>query len=128
VSHCHGNADDKGSTLGAYSTDELRAMKKDLAQSVKDVRAHFPIWQDKERLLVRIGGCYTDTCAPAISINGIPQISLGKDEAGHLSLDVRGLTFELRNRYDELLARMEDNWFTGLSSEYPRHDRDSENH
>jgi hypothetical protein len=104
---CHGNADDAGGRLGAYTPDELRAMKRGLIHVVKDVRARFPTWQGKECLLVRIGGCYTDTSGPAISINGIPQISLGRDDAGLLNL-----TFELRNRHGALLGKMEDNWFT----------------
>jgi len=39
--------------------------------------------------------------------NEIPQITLGKNEAGILSL-----SFELRDKNDNILAKMEDNWFT----------------
>lgn len=71
------------------------------------MKAHFPTWQDKENLLVRLGGCYTDTLNPIISVNHIPQITLGKNTEGLLSL-----SFELRNKCDSVLLKMEDNWLT----------------
>ena len=77
------------------------------SRSSEDVKGHFPTWQNKKNVLVRVGGCYTDTSAPVILVNGIPQITLAKNEAGLLSL-----TFELRNKQDDVLAKMEDNWFT----------------
>jgi hypothetical protein len=103
---CHADADEKGESAGAYSKEELRALKRTYRSS-EDVKGHFPSWQDKEQLLVRVGGVYCDTLSPAISINGIPQIRVGKNEAGLLSL-----SFELRNRHDDVLVKMEDNWFT----------------
>jgi hypothetical protein len=107
---CHPDADKKGDHAGAYSMEELRAMKM-TNRSSEDVKGHFPTWQDKKSLLVRVGGCYADTSAPVISVNEIPQIALGKNEAGLLSL-----SFELRNTKNDVLVRMEDNWFTA----YPR--------
>jgi hypothetical protein len=103
---CHTDADEKGKNAGAYSIAELRAMKRS-KHSSEDVRGHFPSWQDKEKLLVRVGGCYADTSAPIISVNEIPQIRIEKNKAGLLSL-----SFELRNKNDKVLVRMEDNWFT----------------
>jgi hypothetical protein len=103
---CHGDADEKGDRAGAYSKEELRAMKKS-NRSSEDVKGHFPTWQDKKSLLVRVGGCYTDTSAPVILINDIPQIALGKNESGLLSL-----SFELRNKVGDVLVKIEDNWFT----------------
>jgi hypothetical protein len=102
---CHADADEKGTSPGAYSKEDLRALKK-APRSSDDVRGHFPTWQDKKSLLVRVGGVYTDAAVP-ILVNEIPQIRLGKSAAGLLSL-----TFELRNRDDEILVKMEDNWFT----------------
>jgi len=102
---CHGNADS-----GMYSAEELRALKRG-TQSRADVKSHIPTWEDKERLLVRMGGCYTDTSGPVISVNGIPQINVGKDDAGSLKL-----SFELRNERDELVAKMHDNDFTAHPS------------
>jgi hypothetical protein len=103
---CHADADEKGESAGAYSIEELRAMK-DSKRSSEDVKGLFPTWQDKERLLVRVGGCYTDTFKPIISVNEIPQITLGKNAGGLLSL-----SFELRNKDDVVLLKMEDNWLT----------------
>ena len=40
-------------------------------------------------------------------MNEIPQITLRKNEGGLLSL-----SFELRNKNDDVLVKMEDNWFT----------------
>jgi hypothetical protein len=111
---CHADADEKGRRPGAYSIEELRVMKK-TDRSFDDINGHFPAWQNKKRLLVRVGGCYTDTAAPVISINGLPQITIGQDAVGLLSL-----TFELRNKQDDILVRMEDNWFTA----YPRNVHD----
>jgi hypothetical protein len=107
---CHGSADRSRSHAGSYSDDELRALKKS-SRSSADVIANFPTWQDKESLLVRVGGFYTDTSAPVISINEIPQIALSKNAEGLLSL-----TFELRNKNDDVVVKMEDNWFTALPS------------
>lgn len=103
---CHADADEKRGRPGAYSKEELRAMKTSNC-SVDDVAGGFRAWQDKESLLVRVGGCYTDTSAPVILINDVPQISVSKNEAGLLSL-----SFELRNQNDDVLVKMEDNWFT----------------
>jgi hypothetical protein len=103
---CHGNADAKGSQPGAYSIPELRAMKHS-AQSIDTVRAHMPTWQNKEHLLVRIGGCYTDTSGPIISINGVAQLRVKRAEN-----DLLLLSFELRNANDEVIVSMEDNVFT----------------
>src|SRR5450432_802629 len=47
---CHDDADEKGNRAGAYSKEELRAMKK-AGRKSDDVKGHFPTWQDKERLL-----------------------------------------------------------------------------
>lgn len=102
----HDDADEKGENAGAYSIDGLRRLKNS-RRSAEDVKAHFPTWQDKESLLVRLGGCYTDTLTPIISINEVPQITLGKNAEGLLTL-----SFELRNKDDGVLLRMEDNWLT----------------
>jgi hypothetical protein len=101
---CHGEADEKTGRAGNYSPDELRAMKK-ADYSSRDVKGSFISWQ-KENLLVRVGGCYTDTSAPVICVNGIPQITLSKNGAGLLSL-----SFQLRNQQNETLVEMQDNWF-----------------
>jgi hypothetical protein len=107
---CHADADKKGESAGAYSKGELRALKES-NRSNQDVKGYFPTWQDKESLLVRVGGCYTDTSAPVILINDIPQITVGKNEAGILSL-----SFELRNKNDDILVKMEENWFDAYPS------------
>jgi hypothetical protein len=111
---CHGDADEKGESPGAYSKEELRALKVS-PRSADDVKAHFPTWQDKRRLLIRIGGCYTEDGPPILSINGIPQITIGKNEAGLLSLSLT-----LRNQVDEVLVSIDDNWFTA----YPKNIHD----
>jgi hypothetical protein len=104
--YCHPDADAKNAKgAGAYSLDELRAMKNK-SYSSEDVQGHFPSWQ-KKSLLIRIGGCYTDTSGPVISVNEIPQIILGKNEA-----DLLSVSFELRQKNDDVLVKMEDNWFT----------------
>lgn len=103
---CHADADEKGERAGAYSKDELRSMKKS-QRSSEEVKGHFPAWEQKKRLLVRMGGCYADTHSPLFSVNEVPQIVVGKNEAGLLSL-----SFELRNREDQVLLRMEENWLT----------------
>lgn len=103
---CHADADEKGGSAGAYSKDELRAMKES-SHSSEDVKGRFPAWEQKKSLLVRMGGCYADTHSPLFSINGIPQIVIGKNEAGLLNL-----SFTLRNRQDQVLLRMEENWLT----------------
>ncbi len=50
---------------------------------------------------------YTDTLSPFVSVNGIPQINLGRNPAGLLTL-----SFQLRNADDGVLVEMIDNWFT----------------
>ena len=107
---CHADADEKGGRAGVYSKDELRAMKKS-KRSSEDVKEHFPAWEQKKSLLVRMGGCYANTHSPLFSINQIPQIVVGKNETGLLSL-----SFELRNRQDQVLVRMEQNWLTAYPS------------
>jgi hypothetical protein len=76
-------------------------------QSIDTVRAHMPTWQHKEHLLVRIGGCYTDTSGPILSVNRVAQLWVKRDEN-----DLLLLSFELRNANDEVVVSMEDNFFT----------------
>jgi hypothetical protein len=115
---CHADADEKGERAGAYSKDELRSMKKS-KRSSEDVKGHFPAWEQKKSLLVRMGGCYADTDSRLFSVNEIPQIVVARNEVGLLSL-----SFELRNRQDQVDGR---ELAHGLSSKRPRHDRDAEN-
>jgi hypothetical protein len=103
---CHADADEKGKHAGTYTKEQLRAMKN-TPRSTDDVKGHFPALGNKESLLVRIGGCYAGTGSSLVSINGIPQITVNKNEAGILSL-----SFELRNIRDEISLQMEDNWLT----------------
>ncbi|KKM71059.1 hypothetical protein LCGC14_1434450 [marine sediment metagenome] len=103
---CHADADEKGDTAGAYSKSELRAMKES-HRSTDDVKGHFPAWEDKKSLLVRMGGCYADIHSPLFSINEVPQIVVGKNDAGILTL-----SFELRDRQDGILLRMDENCLT----------------
>ena len=103
---CHADADEKGDSAGAYSMEEMRALKKS-KQSAEEVKGRFPTWEDKKRLLVRLGGVYADTNSPLFSINEIPQIIVGKNEAGLLCL-----SFELRNSQDQVILRMDENWLT----------------
>jgi hypothetical protein len=103
---CHADADEKGEHAGAYSKHELRLMKTS-QRSSEDVKGHFPAWEQKKSLLVRMGGCYADTDSPLFSVNEIPQIVVGRNEAGLLSL-----SFVLRNPQDQVLLRMEENWLT----------------
>jgi hypothetical protein len=72
---------------------------KHTGQSIDTVRAHMPTWQNKEHLLVRIGGCYTDTSGPIISINRVAQLWVKRDEN-----DLLLLSFELRNANDEVVV------------------------
>jgi hypothetical protein len=95
----HGDAD-----AGNYSNGELRALKKK-NYSFEDVKGRFPSWR-KQSLLVRIGGVYTGTSTPIISINGVPQITLNKNEA-----DLLCLSFEVRDREGNVVAKMVDNCF-----------------
>ena len=101
----HPNADPEGFGGNAYSPDELREMKKK-DYSPEDVRGNFISWQ-KKNVLVRMGRCYATPPATVLSVNGIPQISLRRNEAGLLAL-----SFQLRNKNDDVLVEMEDNWFT----------------
>lgn len=101
---CHGHADN-----GAYSKDQLRLMKKSNC-SADEAKGYFPTWARNENLLVRVGSCYTDTSAPIITVNGIPQLTI-RSEGGLLLL-----SFELRNESDETLVKMEDNWLTAYPS------------
>lgn len=75
---CHADADEKGERAGAYSKEELRALKNS-NRSSEDVSGHFPTWQDKKSLLVCMGGVYADTSSPLLSINETPQILVGKN-------------------------------------------------
>lgn len=106
----HALADPKGFGGNAYSPDELRAMKKK-GYSAEDVKSHFPSWQGKKNVLVRMGGCYATPPATLLSVDGVPQISLKRNEAGLLAL-----SFQLRNKDDAVLVEMEDNWFTAYPS------------
>jgi len=85
-----------------------KAMKKS-HRSAEDVKGHIPTWQDKKELLVRIGGCYANTFSPLFSINEVPQIDVGRSEAGLLSL-----SFVLRDQEDRTLLEMKDNWLTAF--------------
>jgi hypothetical protein len=105
---CHADADEKGDSPGAYSIEELRAMKES-HRSAEDVKGHFPTWQDKKALLVRMGGCYADTLSPLFSVNEVPQIGVGRNEVGLLTL-----SFVLRDRDDRTLLEMKDNWLTAF--------------
>src|SRR5208337_140872 len=101
----HPNADPEGFGGNAYSPDELREMKKK-DYSPEDVRGNFISWQ-KKNVLVRMGSCYATSPATVLSVNGIPQISLRRNEVGLLAL-----SFQLRNENDAVLVEMVDNWFT----------------
>jgi hypothetical protein len=101
---CHPDADERGTLPGNYSKAELHALKRK-PYSSEDVKGHFPSWK-KKSLLVRIGGVYTDTSAPIIAVNGMPQITLAKNEA-----DLLCLSFELRNKDGNLIAKMDKNCF-----------------
>jgi hypothetical protein len=105
----HPNADPEGFGGNAYSPDELRAMKKK-GYSSEDVRGNFISWQ-KNNVLVRMGSCYATPPATVLSVNGIPQISLRRNEVGLLAL-----SFQLRNEEDAVLVEMVDNWFTAYPS------------
>jgi hypothetical protein len=100
----HMDADERGEQPGDYSIGELRALKAK-NYSADDVRGRFPSWQ-KKSLLVRVAGVYTDTSAPIFSINGVPQITVAKNEA-----DLLCLSFELRDLEDCIIAKMVDNCF-----------------
>jgi hypothetical protein len=105
---CHAEADEKGDSAGSYSTEELRRMKKS-QRSAEDVKGHFPTWQGKKALLVRMGACYADTFSPLFSVNEVPQIEVGRSDAGLLSL-----SFVLRDQDDRILLEMKDNWLTAF--------------
>lgn len=107
----HGVADAKKGRPGAYSVDQLRAMKRDAALKAKPVEGDFLHLSGHKSPLVRIGGCYTDIKSPAISVNEIPQIAFQKDSSGQI-----GLNFVLRNRNDDVVVKMESNWFTAYPS------------
>lgn len=110
----HAAADPKGNHAGAYTTETLRTLKN-AQYSSKDVKGHFPVLQLQQKLLIRVGGTYTDKSSPIISINGEPQISIAINDEGMLSL-----SFELRNKNDNVIMKMEDNWLTA----YPRNIHD----
>lgn len=103
---CHPDADKKGKKGGAYSKDELRTMKR-ADWSVQQVRARFPTWERKRRLLVRMGGVYADTDSPLFSINETPQLQVAHGIAGILEL-----SFVLRDKNDVVLVEVDRNWLT----------------
>jgi|GEM_PF-2870505 len=98
----HGEAD-----AGLFSKGELRVMKT-ADYSARPVSANFISWQ-KEELLVRVGGCYTDTSAPVVCIDGEPQIALRKNDAGILEL-----SFQLRDQDDRPIVAMQENSFVAF--------------
>ncbi len=103
----HDDADEKGGNAGAYSIAELRRLKKSKLSS-DDVKAKFGMWQDKKSLLVRVGGCYTDTSGPIISVNEVSADHV-QQERGGAPVPVPGTS---RNKDDAVLLKMEDNWLT----------------
>jgi hypothetical protein len=105
----HPNADPEGIGGNAYSPDELRRMKRK-SYSLEEVKANFPSWQ-KKNILVRIGGCYASPSMPVLSVSGVPQISVRRNEVGLLAL-----SFQLRDKSDAVLVEMVDNWFTAYPS------------
>jgi hypothetical protein len=74
---------------GAFTTEQLRAMKSSTAQA-HEIRGKFD-WMRQELLGVVGGNFYLETHAPAI-IQGMKPVSFGTDEAGHWLLDVDMLT------------------------------------
>ena len=102
---CHADADYKGNKPGAYSNEELRKLKKSGTRA-DQIEAFFPAWQDKEQLLIRIGGVYTDPIQPIISINNKSFLGISKTEDGLLNL-----SFELCDENDNTIIKMDKNWF-----------------
>jgi len=107
----HAAADSKGGRPGAYTVQQLRELKN-ANYSSQDVKGSFPVLQIQKKMLIRVGGVYTDKSSPIISINGEPQISISVGDE-----DMLNLSFELRNKDDHVLLKMENNWLTA----YPNH-------
>jgi hypothetical protein len=101
--------DDNTVRLWDMSKNELRA---ELAHNGP---AEAVVFSNDSKTLLTGSEDHTARSSPVISVNEIPQITLRKNEGELLSL-----SFELRNKNDDVLVKMEDNWFTA----YPRNVKD----
>ena len=102
----HDVADEHGQYAGSFTKAKLREMKR-RDYSSKPVKGDFWQLNENKNVLVRIGGSYTSPTSSILSVNHVPQIGLTVNEDGYLSL-----SFVLRNKADEVVAKMEENSFT----------------
>ena len=89
---------------GAFTTEQLRAMKIQGVSRNERIKGRF-LWR-RQQLLIHCGAALTFEAPIALAFNGIPVVSLTRDEAGNLSLSVNMLTSSVLAR----LRLFENDW------------------
>jgi hypothetical protein len=89
---------------GAFTTEQLRAMKIEGASRNERIKGQF-LWR-RQQLLIHCGAALTFEAPIALAFNGIPVVSLTRDETNNLSLSVNMVTTSILPR----LRLFENDW------------------
>jgi hypothetical protein len=89
---------------GAFTIEQLRAMKTEGAARNESIRGQF-LWR-RQQLLIHCGQALTFETPIALAFNGIPVVSLARDEAKNIALSVNMLTTSILPR----LRMFENDW------------------
>lgn len=89
---------------GAFTTEQLRAMKTEGAARNERIKGQF-LWR-RQQLLLHCGQALTFEAPIALAFNGIPVVSLTRDEAKNVALSVNMLTSSVLPR----LRMFENDW------------------
>jgi hypothetical protein len=89
---------------GAFTKDQLRALKAEGAQRNQRIAGEF-LWR-RQQLLVHAGQVLTFEAPIPLAFNGIPVVSLTRDETNNLLLSVNMLTASVMPR----LRMFENDW------------------
>ena len=97
---------------GAFTTEQLRAMKTEGAARNELIKGQF-LWRRKQ-LLLHCGQALTFEAPIALAFNGIPVVSITRDDAKNIVLSVNMLTSSVLPR----LRMFENDWVsTGIPTD-----------
>lgn len=98
---------------GAFTTEQLHAMKTEGAARNERLKGQF-LWR-RQQLLLHCGQTLTFEAPIALAFNGIPVVSLTRDEAKSVALSVNMLTSSVQPR----LRMFENDWVsTGSPTDF----------
>jgi len=89
---------------GAFTPEQLRAMKVEGASRNERIKGQF-LWR-RQQLLIHCGRALTFEAPIALAFNGIPVVSMARDEANNLAVSVNMLTTSVLPR----LRLFENDW------------------